>query len=84
MKLFVANIESRITEAELLTIFSTCGEVSSVKIITDRATGIPKGFAFIDMPNEADAQQAINRVHEKEVNGRKLSVAQAKPKSSPF
>jgi RNA recognition motif-containing protein len=84
MKLFVANIDRRVTEAELLTVFSACGEVASVKIITDRATGTPKGFGFVEMPNDTEAQQAIDRVHEKDMNGRKLSVAQAKPKSSTF
>ena len=82
MKLFVANIERRVTETELKNIFLTCGAVDSVKIITDRATGAPKGFGFIEMPNESEAQQAIDRVHDKDVNGRKLSVAQAKPKLS--
>jgi RNA recognition motif-containing protein len=81
MKLFVANIERRVTEAELKTIFSACGEVESVKIITDRATGSPKGFGFVEMPNDAEAQRAIDSINEKEVGGRQLAVAQAKPKS---
>lgn len=82
MKLFVANIDKRVTEKELKKLFSVCGEVESVKIITDRATGVPKGFGFIEMPNETEAQSAIDTIHEKEMAGRQLSVAQAKPKTS--
>jgi RNA recognition motif-containing protein len=82
MKLFVANIERKVTEAELKNLFSACGEVASVKIITDRATGSPKGFGFIEMPNDAEAQRAIDSINEKELGGRPLAVAQAKPKSS--
>lgn len=79
MKLFVANIDRQVTEAELMKIFSSCGKVASVKIITDRATGAYKGFGFIEMPNDTEAQHAIDRIHEKDMNGRKLSVTQAKP-----
>ena len=82
MKLFVANIERGVSESELKGIFSTCGEVKSVKLVTDRATGALKGFGFIEMPNDAQAQQAIDQLHDKVVKGRKLSVAQAKPKST--
>ena len=82
MKLFVANIERKVTETELKGIFSAFGEVASVKIIMDRATGTPKGFGFIEMPNDAEAQRAIDSINEKELEGRQLSVAQAKPKSS--
>ena len=84
MKLFVANIEQGVTEGELRKIFSACGEVRSVKIVTDRATGALKEFGFVEMPDEAEAQRAIENVHDKEVKGRKLSVVQAKPKGSSF
>ena len=82
MKLFVANIDKHVTEKELKKLFSGCGEVESVKIVTDRATGVPKGFGFIEMPNEMEAQSAIDNIHEKEIAGRPLSVVQAKPKTS--
>jgi RNA recognition motif-containing protein len=82
MKLFVANIDQRVTERELDNLFSVCGEVESVKIVKDRATGVPKGFGFIEMPNETEAQTAIDNMNEKEIAGRHLSVVQAKPKSS--
>ena len=82
MKLFVANIERKVTEADLKSLFAACGEVTSVKIITDRATGAPKGFGFIEMPNDQEAQLAIDNINDKEVAGRQLAVAQAKPKSS--
>lgn len=82
MKLFVANIDKQVSERELNTLFSICGQVESVKIITDRATGVPKGFGFIEMPNDFEAQKAIDNIHDKELAGRHLSVTQAKPKSS--
>jgi RNA recognition motif-containing protein len=84
MKLFVANIDRKLTEAELKSLFESCGEVASVKIITDRATSMPKGFGFVEMPNENEAQQAIDTLHDKVVSGRKLAVAQAKPKSPSY
>lgn len=82
MRLFVSNIDRNVTETELKALFSMHGEVVSVKITRDRATGVPKGFGFVEMPNEVEAQNAIDFVHEKEVNGSALSVSQAKPKSS--
>lgn len=81
MKLFVANIERSVTENELKNVFSACGEVMSVKLVTDRATGAFKGFGFVEMPDEGQAQEAIDQLHDKVIKGRKLSVAQAKPKS---
>ena len=82
MRLFVANIESKVSETDLNKLFSVYGKVASVKIITDRATGSPKGFGYIDMPNDNEAQLAIDNIHEKEMAGRQLAVAQAKPKTT--
>lgn len=84
MKLFVANIDRQVTEAELSLVFSECGAVTSVKIITDRATGAPKGFGFVEMATDAEAQKAIELLEGKLLQGRKLTVAQAKPKSNSF
>ena len=81
MKLFVANIERRVSEEELKNLFTECGEVTTAKIITDRATGVPKGFGFIEMPSDMDAQTAIDTLNERILNGRALSVKQAKPKT---
>ena len=82
MKLFVANISWSVTETELLTFFSSCGDVTTVKIVTDKATGLPKGFGFIDMPDDGEAQRAIDNLNEKELKGRKLSVSQAKARTN--
>lgn len=82
MKLFVANIDKQVREDDLKKLFSTCGFVESVKFVNDRATGEPKGFGFIEMPDEREAQSAIESIHEKNIAGRQLSVVQAKPKSS--
>jgi RNA recognition motif-containing protein len=82
MKLFVANIDKQVSEVDLKNLFHGCGEVESVKIITDRATGIQKSFGFIEMPNENEAQFAIDHIPNQKIAGRQLTVVQAKPKSS--
>ena len=84
MNLFVANISRDVTEDELKTLFANHGEVASVKIIKDRATGAPKGFGFVEMPNEGEAHEAINKITNIDLKGRALVVSQAKPKSSSY
>jgi RNA recognition motif-containing protein len=82
MNLFVANINRDVTEDAIRTLFTGCGEVASVKIIKDRATGIPKGFGFVEMPDDSEAQEAINKLTNTNLLGKNLVVSQAKPKSS--
>lgn len=79
-KLFVGNVPYNITEDELKSAFSAAGEVASVAIITDKMTGRPRGFVFVEMATEDGAQKAIEMMNGKEVGGRALNVNEAKPR----
>jgi len=68
------------TEASLTTLFAGIGEVTSVAMITDRETGRPKGFAFVEMADDTLAAKAIAELNGKAVDGRNLTVAEARPK----
>ncbi|MBM4177599.1 RNA-binding protein [Candidatus Gribaldobacteria bacterium] len=78
-KLFVGNLPFQATEDSLRDIFSGIGNVESVAIITDRATGRSKGFGFVEMSTEAEAKRAIEELDGKEFEGRKMFVSEAKP-----
>jgi len=80
MNLFVGSLPFRISEAELREIFEQYGEVESCKIITDKISGRSKGFGFIEMPNEAEAQNAIESLNGSEVEGRQIVVNKAEDK----
>ena len=80
MNIYVGNLSYDVVQDELGEIFSEFGDVSSVKIIEDRDTGRSKGFAFVEMPNQEEAEDAINNLNEKEVKGRKINVNQARPR----
>ncbi len=81
-KLFVKNISFKITESELNQLFASCGEVVSTFIAKDRETGRPRGFGFVEMSSQAEAEAAIRELNNKDVNGRQISVslAEARPK----
>ncbi|NPA43769.1 MAG: RNA-binding protein [Chlorobi bacterium] len=81
MNIYVGNIPYRTDEEELRELFEAYGRVDSVKIITDRFTGRSKGFGFVEMPDEDEAQAAIQALNGKEVDGRPLRVNQAKPRA---
>ena len=78
-KLYVGNISYKTTEDELRELFSKCGEVESVKIITDAYTGQAKGFAFVEMASEQDAQKAIAELNGTMSADRTLTVSEARP-----
>jgi len=80
MNLYVSNLGDQITDESLRAIFATHGEVSSSKIIKDHTTGSSRGFGFIDMPNESHAHSAIEKINGMVVNGRNVSVKEAKPR----
>lgn len=80
-KLYVGNLDYGTTEDELRNLFGTVGQVDSVALITDRATGRAKGFGFIEMGTEEAAQQAIQRLNNTELGGRNITVAEARPPS---
>jgi len=79
-KIYVGNCSFDITEQQLRDVFSPYGEIQSVDIITDRGTGRPRGFAFIEMVNHHEAQAAIKGLNGTEHGGRTLTVNEAKPK----
>ncbi|HRH55920.1 MAG TPA: RNA-binding protein [Candidatus Paceibacterota bacterium] len=78
-KLYVGGIPYRTTEDELRTAFEEAGAVTSASIISDRMTGRSRGFGFVEMASEAEAQAAIDRWDGKEMDGRMLSVSMARP-----
>jgi RNA recognition motif-containing protein len=80
MNMYIGNLSYDLTEEELRGIFSEYGEVSSVNIITDKYTGKSKGFGFIDMPNNSEADQAIKALNGTLLKDRTIKVNQARPK----
>src|SRR5215467_12806629 len=78
--LFVGNLNFQTTEADLTALFQPFGQVGRVHIVTDRETGRARGFAFVEMPNDAEAAQAIAALDGKEMSGRNLKVNEARPK----
>ena len=79
-KLYVGNLPYQTGEAELQELFSRSGAVDTVKVMRDMATGRARGFAFVEMASEADAQKAISDLNEYELGGRSLAVNEARPK----
>lgn len=77
MNLYVSNLGDQITDESLRAVFATYGEVKSSKITKEDATGTPSRFGFIEMPNETEAQHAMNRLNGTIVNGRCVSVREA-------
>ena len=78
-RIYVGNLSYQTTEADLTTLFEQVGQVDSVNVITDRDTGRSKGFAFVEMGND-DAEKAIAQLNGTEVNGRTLTVNEARPR----
>ena len=79
MNIYVGNLDYSLSEGELKNTFSEYGEVTSVKIITDKVTGKAKGFGFVEMPDSSAAEKAINNLNGMEVKGRNLKVGEARP-----
>ena len=78
--LYVGNLSYSTTSPDLSELFGAIGEVVSVNLITDRMSGRSKGFAFVEMAQNDAAQEAINQLNGKEIDGRPLKVAEARPK----
>jgi len=78
-KLYVGNLPFAATDQILADTFAQCGTVQSAKIITDRDTGRSKGFGFVEMSTEAEAQDAINKLNGIDYDGRPMTVNEAKP-----
>ena len=78
-KLYVGNLPFTVTEQVLTDTFSQCGTVESAKIITDRDTGRSKGFGFVEMSSDAEAQTAIEKFNGADCEGRAMTVNEARP-----
>jgi len=79
-KLYVGNLSYNTTEDDLRTLFSQAGEIKEISLIMDRETRRPKGFGFVEMVNQVDAEKAIQMFNEYEMDGRKLTVNIARPR----
>ena len=79
-KLYVGNLSYRMTDSDLEQLFASHGTVSSAQVIMDRDTGRSKGFGFVEMASDQDAQSAITALNGKEIEGRSLTVNEARPK----
>jgi len=80
MNIFVGNLSFQTTQDELHAAFAQYGNVERVNIVTDRDTGQPRGFAFVEMPDQREAETAIQQLNGAEMNGRALNVNEARPK----
>ena len=81
-RLYVGNLPYSCSNAELETIFGAFGNVTSAQVIQDRDTGRSKGFGFVEMSSDSEAQAAINGLNDKEHAGRPLTVNEAKPREN--
>jgi cold-inducible RNA-binding protein len=79
--LYVGNLSFHTTEDQLMSIFQEFGAVERVNVVTDRMTGQPRGFAFVEMTNRNEAENAISSLDGRELDGRNLSVNEARPKT---
>ncbi len=80
MNIFVANLDYNVSVDELKNMFAAYGEVANAKIITEFGSGRSKGFGFVEMPENTEAEAAIEALNEHKINGRALVVKEAKPK----
>ena len=81
MNIYVGNISYEVTEEDLQKAFEGYGQIESIKIIKDNYSGRSKGFGFVEMPKNADAQSAINGLNDKEIKGRTIKVNAARPRT---
>ena len=81
MNMYIGNLSYNVRESDLRQVMEEYGTVESVKLIMDRNTNRPKGFAFVEMPEAAEAQQAINKLNGAEYVGRQMVVKEALPRN---
>src|SRR5215831_11372631 len=81
MKIFVGNLDFHAAESSIRSLFERYGQVEQVNIVTDRDTGRSRGFAFVEMPDSAQADQAIKALNGADLDGRALNVNEARPKT---
>ena len=80
MNIYVGNLSWQMTDEDLRTLFEQYGSVTSAKIVKDKVSGRSKGFGFVEMPDDSEAQNALSSLYESEVLGRKIIVNEAQPK----
>lgn len=80
MKIYIGNMPYSITSEELEALFGAHGRVQDAQVITDRETGRSKGFGFIDMPDNSEADEAIKALNGTQLSGRQITVNQARPR----
>jgi RNA recognition motif-containing protein len=80
-KLYVGNLPYSVTEQDLQSLFASAGTVDSVSVMRDMATGRARGFAFVEMATDEEAQQAVSMLNDKDFGGRNLTVNEARPKT---
>ena len=80
MNIYVGNLSYQSTEDELRDLFAEFGDVVSAKLIVDKFTGQAKGFGFVEMSNNSEAQKAMDELNGRDVNGRSITVNQARPR----
>jgi RNA recognition motif-containing protein len=82
VNIYVGNLSYNMSEDDLKNMFEAHGKVDRASLAMDRATGRARGFGFVEMPNDAEARTAIEALNEVEVQGRKMSVNEARPKEA--
>jgi len=80
MNIYVGNLASDVTEEDLMALFSEYGQVKEVKVIKDMFSQESRGFGFVEMPGNAEAQKAIDELNTRELKGKKLTVNEARPR----
>ncbi len=80
MNIYVGNLSYGLSEEELRDAFAAFGEVTSAKILMDRETGRSRGFGFVEMPNQSEAEAAISNLNGKDLDGRPARVNEARPR----
>lgn len=81
-KIYVGNLSFSVNEEQLSTAFGQFGAVDSAKVVTDRETGRSKGFGFVEMPVDSEADQAIEKLNGTDLNGRNINVSEARPQEN--
>ncbi len=81
-KLYVGNLSFETTQSDLESAFGAFGNVQSVNLVTDRDTGRPRGFGFVEMSSDSEAQAAIDGLNDQDLGGRRLTVNIAKPREN--
>lgn len=81
MNIYIGNLSYNVSTEDLRQAFEVYGQVGSANIITDKYSGQPRGFAFVEMPNEGEAQTAIENLNGKDLSGRQIKVSEARPRA---